>query len=402
MPDPALLRDVARDGCAAHCGDLIEAGASGCLDKFYAALSNPTVVPDPIPCGIGIVPANKSNFKALCEDKAQLPPDLADCDNAPTGTLDFWEDECGGIHIPFDWTEIRKEDGNPITRWVACRSATARVWPGNPDNEKPIWIPGREFLGSTPWDDASASYPSTNWRKPEIEPWYPDDSPHEAGLRGTVDQNDSIVHVYPRMPVYRVCKVGTNYEGCMKVGEKGAIQCACSDRYDPASCGCETLHSPMYFQCDVGKFAGMPCTRHDHCKPKYGTSGNCSRRPSCQPKSPNRVWGGRGTERPRNCPREPVHVGMMAIARGTKPAATHSSISRTPARRSSCTWRFPPGATEGTVVCVRDRRATQTATATGLARRARASAAASRFKPRKRRRLDRAASRSAATPTPPM
>jgi hypothetical protein len=303
LPNPAdyldMLAGVAQDGCAAHCGALIEAQAWGCQDSFYAILRNGEVMRDEIPCEITIPKGVQKNvFKELCEDKAQLPADLAQCKNDPTDDLQLWEDSCGGIHIPFDWTEIRKEDGTSITRKVAGRTATSRVRVGYPDHEKRIWIPGPEFLGSTPWDDASGSLPSTDWRKPEIEPWYPEDqsgnevSPNEAGLQGTVDKDDSIVHVYPRMPVFLACRNGSDLEGCMGVRENGGVSCECGDRYDRATCVCEKLVSPMYFQCDSGEFEGMPCTRHDHCKSKSGNSGNCSQKPSCQPNNPNRVWGG--------------------------------------------------------------------------------------------------------------
>jgi hypothetical protein len=289
-----LLAGVFRDGCAAHCDELLGAQVSGCLDRFYVALPSGDVVHDKIPCEIAIVPGvGKNDFKALCEDMDPAPPGLTLCDNNPTGTLQFWEDSCGGIHIPFDWTGIRKGLPTTVARKVAGRSATSRLQVGNPNQEKRIWIPGREFLGSTPWDDASGAYPSTEWRKPEIDTWYQRDaSLHEAGLRGTVDEDDSIVHVYPRMPVYRVCRNGTDYEACMKVAEDGVVRCACGDRYDPASCSCETAPSPMYFQCDGGDFAGMPCTRHEHCDSDSGNSGNCSQKPSCQPIGPNRVWEG--------------------------------------------------------------------------------------------------------------
>ena len=293
-----LLSKITAEGCAAHCDALVGIGASACVDRFYAILPDGKVVDDKIACEVTVPPdITKNVFKKQCENLVPPPAGLAPCDdNDPISPLQLWEDSCGGIHIPFDWTGIRKTASTPstdITRWVAGRSATSRTEAGNPDSSR-IWIPGREFLGSTPWDDASGTLGTTKWRKTDIDVWYPDDPSEEVGLRGSTDQPDSIVHVFPRMPVSIVCWNGAGTEGCMRVAEGGGVTCACEERY-PAGCKCAIPNRPQYFECEGGDYDGMPCTRHGHCNSAQGSpnpNGSCSRKPTCRPDNKNGVWSG--------------------------------------------------------------------------------------------------------------
>jgi hypothetical protein len=295
----ALLSSLAADGCAAQCSALGETGALACIDQFFAIVAGGTVVSDPIPCAVTIPPLFKKNdFMERCENPSSPDPDLAACEDKRK-ILKLWDDQCGGVHIPFDWARIRKDNStNPptdITRWVAGRSATSRMQKGNLAGER-IWIPGREFIGTTPFDDAQGTIASIDWRKPEIDVWYPPGSPKEVGLRGTVDQADSIVHIFPRMPVTLACDGVTGNEACMGVEGGGGISCACGDRY-PASCTCKLLSPPLFFACDGGDFDEMPCTRHAHCNSAPGSSnpnGTCSRQPTCQQDGQNGVWQSSG------------------------------------------------------------------------------------------------------------
>jgi hypothetical protein len=291
----AMLASIATDSCAAHCGALAENGTLACVDRFYAIAPGNIAVLDPVPCAVTIPDDfTRNDFQDKCEDLPPADPDLAKCADDHTD-LQLWEDQCGGVHIPFDWREIRKDISTTppkdITRVVAGRSATSRTEKGKLSSKR-IWIPGREFIGSTPWADPQGTAATVDWRKPEIEPWYPAESPEEVGLRGSVDQDDSIVHVFPRMPVTLACKFGSNVEACMGVGENGGISCACTDRY-PADCTCEMLSPPSFFACDGGDFDEMPCTRHAHCNSKPGSgnpSGSCSAQPTCQKDGKIGVW----------------------------------------------------------------------------------------------------------------
>lgn len=296
----ALLERVRADGCAAHCAELLDAGALACVDKIYRLTSTGTFDTDPIPCSVGVASTAKNNFQEQCEN-AQSGSGLPSCNDHPT-QLAFWQDACGGIHIPFDWTGIRRHTPGPeVTRLVAGLSGTA-VGKGL---HRRGWIPGREFLGSTPYGDPEGKAPSTDWRFPEIDVWYPDEPSQVVGLRGSTDQDDSIVHVFPRMPVSIACDGVAGDEACMAVDGRirgSGISCACTDRY-PAGCRCKQLASPRFFACNGGEFEGMPCTRHAHCNGAGGKpSGKCSGQPSCKPTKEAGVWiPGRGHTAGKKC-----------------------------------------------------------------------------------------------------
>ena len=290
----ALVVPITTDGCAKHCGELANSDALGCLGMAYAILPSDTVVSDPITCDVSIIPpgVSKNVFKEKCEDSSPPATDLESCDDDRT-ELQLWEDSCGGVHIPFDWDAIRKNTttNTDVTRVVAGRSATARAEKGKLADSR-IWVPGREFLGSTPWDDITGTVTPADWRKPDIEVWYPSASPEEIGLRGSVDELDSVVHIYPHMPVSLACGGVSGEEACMAVEGGGGIQCACRDRY-AADCDCIKLASPKYFACEGGDFDHMPCTRHRHCNSKPGSGnpdGTCSRKPSCRKDGKHGVW----------------------------------------------------------------------------------------------------------------
>ena len=314
-----LISKIAVGGCAGNCEELVNYDARACIDHFYAVLEHGVVIHDQIPCEV-IIPGCSSSdpacanptimqndFHALCDDLPNQPADLAQCADAsptpPDAALDLWEDSCGGVHIPFDWSKIRKDNSTTpptdITRVVAGRSATARTTKGsdkhssNKKEDERTWIPGREFMGSTPWAGPQGTAATTDWRKPEIDVWYSEDFPHEIGLRGSTDGPDSIVHVYPRMPVSIVCKNSPDDEGCMAVTGHGGVSCACRDRY-PADCECHVVGPPKYFACENGEFDWMPCTRHDHCNSKFGSSipdGTCTRQPRCMKDDRTGIWG---------------------------------------------------------------------------------------------------------------
>jgi hypothetical protein len=287
----ALLQEIGSNGCASQCSQLMESEALACNDDIYRLTISGTFESDPIPCAVGAATVTMNNFQEQCEDTQDYPL-LAPCAGNPT-QLRFWQDSCGGIHIPFDWTDIRKKDQQPqsITRVVAGRSGTARIEKGKGMR---IWIPGREFLGSTPYMASVGPTSTVDWRFPEIDVWYPDEPSAEMGLRGSVDKDNSIVHVYPRMPVWVVCDNVVSDEACMSVEghEHGyGLNCACEDRYAPG-CTCTKLTSPRYFACDGGDFDGMPCTRHMHCNSPAGggPNGKCSEQPTCQPPGEAGIW----------------------------------------------------------------------------------------------------------------
>ena len=197
--------------------------------------------------------------------------------------LKVWQDECGGVHVPFDWTGIRPSSngmqGQP-TRWVYGRSGVG----GKKRDENPaVRIPGREFVGSTPFDDPQGNV--TDWRRPRIELWN-DSEKDEPGLKGTVDQPDSIIHIYPRLATNLVCKGTGGANACMGIENKdgaGQVTCACRDS-NPEGCECEPLtDGRRYFACGSGSYVGMPCTRDSHCK-----GGRCNGEPRCQ--KDGEVW----------------------------------------------------------------------------------------------------------------
>jgi hypothetical protein len=279
----SLLTGIATKGCADMCGGLPDMNAIACVDKLYALTGTDHYDSDDIPCWVGTAAVAKQDFKTQCEDVPTPDGDLAHCDDQPT-ELKFWTDVCGGVHIPFDWENIAKDkNGVKITRIVGGESGVGR-------SEKAmgprLWIPGREFVGSTPYGDPQGTSTGVDWRMPEMDVWYPSGSSESAGLQGFVDQDDSIVHVFPRMRASLKCK-GTD-EACMGAGTavRGrGIYCACRDLY-AADCECDPLVPARYYACVGGYYDGMPCTRNAHCFP----DGKCSGQPTCQATDKQGVW----------------------------------------------------------------------------------------------------------------
>ena len=154
-----------------------------------------------------------------------------------------------------------------------------------PSESPRIWVPGREFLGSTPLADPQGTSPGVDWRKPDIDVWYP--GKQEFGLQGTVDQENSIVHVFPRLRTDLVCAGTAGANACMGVEQQsdgGLRFCACKDRRE-ADCTCDpALATSRYFACGDGKYRGMPCTRDRHCNP----DGLCNGTPHCH--KSGEVW----------------------------------------------------------------------------------------------------------------
>jgi hypothetical protein len=293
-----LVQVASQQGCAKACGQLAQSGVGVCADSIFALTLGPggesAYQVDPIPCAVGMS-ITPNDFKKQCETDTGIDPTLPSCDVQPQ-KLAAWADGCGGVHIPFSWTGIRGGSGpTGVNRKVAGRSGTGRK--KAPDNPR-VWLPGREFVGSTPVGDPQGTASTTNWRRPQIDVWYLPDSPQETGLIGVVDQDDSIVHVFPRLRASVFCDV-TGDEACMGVdsspGNVG-LTCACTDRY-AADCQCKPdgASFPRFFACQGGTYDGMPCTRDRHCNP----GGTCTQKPFCQPKDkPWELGLGPGTGTP--------------------------------------------------------------------------------------------------------
>jgi hypothetical protein len=160
-------------------------------------------------------------------------------------------------------------------------------------DERRIYVPGREFLGSTPPQDVSAAAPETRWRFPDVETWYPARSQSsELGLRGSVDKDRSIIHVFPRRPAFHTCNDIAGIEhACMGIGQPGMF-CARDDRPNTANAACtSTSGEGKHFACEGGGRDNMPCTRDQHCVRKDATEtsdGTCTRKPLCHPSGT--VW----------------------------------------------------------------------------------------------------------------
>jgi hypothetical protein len=283
---PSLLAAAADEPCSELCGRAVEGHLAVCIDKIFAASGTadgrPVYSSDPIACDVQKPPLMKKNdFARACEnDNDTSEPRCKTHD--PVSLLKLWQDECGGVHVPFDWTGIRPPSNGmqgPRPRWVYGRTG---VGGKKRDENPPVRIPGREFVGSTPFGDPGGAL--TDWRRPRIELW--NESAEEPGLAGTVDQDDSIVHIYPRLATDLVCKGTGGGNACMGIEHQdgaGKVACACRDS-NPEGCECERLTTGMrYFACGGGPHLGMPCTRDSHCK-----DGRCNGEPRCQ--KDGEVW----------------------------------------------------------------------------------------------------------------
>jgi hypothetical protein len=306
----ALVERAATRPCRETCGKLLKESGLVCVDDIFArgigADGQPTYSSDPIPCTVQKPEGfPRNDYAKMCEDDVPFP-DLPPCKPAtPLPALVMWEDECGGVHVPFDWRDIH--GGGTVKRLVRGRTGVGRH---KPTDDPPIWVPGREFLGSTPFNDPEGTKPGVDWRKPDID--VSDEAKEEFGLKGAVDRDDSIVHVFPQLPTDLVCKGGTN--ACMRIVSQTARSfrdCACKDS-EASDCTCDPpLGKPRLFICGSGTFRGMPCTRDQHCKP----DGRCNAKPHCQ--KPDAVWltaaktpDDKGTEctEKAECEAEPVNT----------------------------------------------------------------------------------------------
>jgi hypothetical protein len=283
----AALIAAADRSCAESC-EASSVPTAVCADYFYAYQAG-TFSVDKVPCRITSIPAAaKNEFLSLCED-GDGSSGLTPCTPAANPVKLFQDTDVrciGGVHAWFSWGAIRKKtDGTnaEVDRVLGGASAIGR----KQKTENPaVYVPGREFIGSTPAGDASGDLTGGNWRWPQFEVWYPNDG-ESFGLKGVVDKNDdAIAHIYPRLRTSVVCK-GSADEACMAVARQldgTGVGCACTDRH-PASCACEELATKRYFACKGGSHEDMPCTRSAHCP-----DGTCDRQPICR--TPDSVWPG--------------------------------------------------------------------------------------------------------------
>jgi len=288
-----LFNVAARADCESECSSLLAGGAEVCIDGIYRREADEhdatkfSYVPDIVPCNVQAPdPLPINVFIDQCRDAEGNPNDLPHCKDHPDA-LKYWTDNCGGVHIAFDWKEIKGTDDTH--RVVAGRSGAGRRGLAH---KQRVELPGPEFLGSTPHGNPQGDAPGVDWRRPDIELWEPTGHGEEIGLRGTVDENDSIVHIYPRIPVDQICE-GSPLEACFGLDRNadGEVPdtCACADNHT-APCTCKTASQQVLFVCTGGsqRIEGRPCTRQKHCIDQ-NKSGTCTGRPFCY--LPGSVWG---------------------------------------------------------------------------------------------------------------
>jgi hypothetical protein len=304
----ALVRSVAAASkCADRCGQTgATTGLDVCVDELYQTdtIDGGVAVAfslDPVSCNIAIpqsgIQCGENDYQKLCTSPDMMG--FAECKGASSGVneIAFWRSKCGGIHFPFSWGEIRADPADPNDpdknkdRVLAGMTATARK-KKQAGVEHRIYLPGKEFTGSTDCVSQCSDPPCTNagdWRIPEIDLWAQAAGATTLGLTGVVDKNASVIHVYPRTKAAIQCKDPNDpakRQGCMKVdryqGKRRAL-CACRDR-EPVGCDCLQTATPRFFECEAPpnwtgayEFAGLPCMRHDHCP--FG--GYCSADPTC-------------------------------------------------------------------------------------------------------------------------
>jgi len=245
------------------------------------------LVQDPIPCEITALSALELDFGKQCQSSKLTGLQMSACGNKPS-KLGFDVDHCGGVHFPISWKNILAP-GFGIggkRRIVSGVSGVSRE--RYPKKGGRIIVPGREFVGSTHPLDVNGKV--GDWRKPDIEVIQPGKN-QLVGLKGSVDQLNSVVHVYPRLATSHHCKFagGTPPSGppfteaCLGVEqmEKGGTEkCACDDRVG-MSCQCLVLGPAKYYACSGGSLAGMPCTRPIHCN-LASNPGHCDGTPTCR------------------------------------------------------------------------------------------------------------------------
>jgi hypothetical protein len=282
----AIGKALASD-CSNACPTAPGAGLLVCVDKLYAQVEDADgggmqFMQDPTTCNLDGLVFEKNNYKTQCEvnDDDTTDPQLTRCAEGTATTLGVTLDSCGNVHIPFDWSALRAnaedpDDPNGIDRFVSGVSATGdkKKTDGNA-----IRLPGREFLASTPFSDPPGD--KTNPRKPDID--VDNRLPEQMRLVGTVDSDNSIIHMYPRMFVSQKCSNGEACYSADPVNGNGT-DCACRDR-EGMNCSCTPVNPKKVFACDDGPFKAMPCTRPQHCNP----GGRCIAQPRCRSK--HDVW----------------------------------------------------------------------------------------------------------------
>jgi hypothetical protein len=291
-----------------------------CIDDLYETLpalkaaSGTQSVQDSIGCNIAIpqqgIQCHTNDFQELCAGP-NTAPGLSQCLHSKSG-VKYWRSNCGAIHFPFTYAGIRKPVAAGSTTTTVSPSLTTTTGvdrilqgitgehleensPPQADPDARIYLPGSEFVGATLCVTQCSDPPCSNageWRVPDLDVWYQDGSDVIVGLRGVADKSESVIDVVPALKAVWEC---SNGEACTKVGwETGErkVLCACSDRYE-ASCKCKPADPPKFFECvappgytGTYAYAGMPCTRPDHCP----EGGSCTGQPLCLPPG-QRIWG---------------------------------------------------------------------------------------------------------------
>lgn len=284
-------------------GDAVNALLAYEEDKLICSVnvpSDPRLYPDFADAcedTITAIPAQPPGSKPSIPAKTMVISDtvLSDCAARDTD-LKIYRGECGAIHIPLNYKNIRTRrafsDGREVgfaNRRLSGRSGVGRELDAD---LKRIYIPGREFVGSLPHHDGGSELPDTNFRLPDVQVFYPDTQDSaEIGITGVVDKDDSTIVILPRHPVKLICEPeNPNIQhGCMKA-ENADITCACSD-VGAADCSCkDAQRGGQYFACNGGDRTNMPCTRDAHCesRDKARSGGYCNRQPICRPEGT--VW----------------------------------------------------------------------------------------------------------------
>jgi hypothetical protein len=307
--------------CASVCDRSFSEGELlTCIDDFYRIVAptasassasvsaQATAIKDKelcsvmMPSGFGSCAKPDFNaFKTLCyTGKNGSDASYAKCENYQSDTtMKFWRSNCGGMHIPFRWSGIRQKNSKKIRRTVSGRSGMARKTPRQaPPYDPGIYLPGREFAGATPCGVQGSSQPSSwNWRLPDIEVVDASDpEAPELKIKGSVDKDTQVLHIFPRLPATLQCKLGVDPDptmGCLGVEEDpttgdGRLVCGCIDiKPTSATCSCPPMNQvePRYFSCERKDEQGnddpnyalkhLPCTRTAHCR----DNGTCTKQP---------------------------------------------------------------------------------------------------------------------------
>jgi len=228
---------------------------------------------------------NENNFRKECDGLGDgATSDLVTCGADAEELVISVHPDNGMLEIPFNYTSIRKykpeqHHPDPADRELSGVSALSRG-PGVMQGDLArVFVPGREFLGSIAPGDKPG-----NPRRPDIDVQAPLAGSHELHVKGSVDQDRSIVRFYPRVPVALVC--GENPEqACQTFARSGDDEtpiCACEEAGKKDGCSdlCRKLDDPRYYECEGGYFDGLPCTRPNHC----GEGSTCSAQPQCTPR----------------------------------------------------------------------------------------------------------------------